>query len=635
MARIESLLSARLFLVPQVVGDRLFFMSNMSGHLSLYAMDVGGSVPEPLLPPHIALQNPHLMNGASFVVFPSLDRILVMIDSDGNEAYKPMLIPIDGGLPEPAFPGKFDGEAVHCIDYDLEKTVVYLLTESQTEALHTAYRCDLSTGDLTKLASSKYGGFPVGVNESHDRAVIIDAYGAGDHVAYLKEDGSDELRLLYGVPLESRKEGETPPPNSISDCSFVRGDSGLLLFTSLFSDTYGLGFMDLSDSAHPVEVAVEGEVHTGAGELTEVEHVRDDVFLVGYNIDGCSWLYEGRFDEDALKVMLERVLVGSGELSSGVIESYRYDKEGDRYALSFSTATSPTQIYIIEGEARDRVTRQTRERVLGIPSDMLSAGEDASFVSFDGLRVSARLYLPPESLGFARPRPLIYYLHGGPQSQERPDFAWFSMPLIQFMILQGFAVFVPNVRGSTGYGFDYMSRVLRDWGGQDRLDHVHAMTEVLPKDSRIDVGRAGVVGRSYGGYMTLTMAARHPELWAAAVDMFGPYDLIGFASRVPETWKPFMAFLMGDPETEQDFLNERSPGTYVDDIACPLLVIQGKNDPRVVEVESRELVEKLKGMGKSVAYLMFEDEGHDVLKFDNRVTCYNSITDFFVKHLRP
>ncbi|MCK4410568.1 MAG: S9 family peptidase, partial [Candidatus Eisenbacteria sp.] len=387
--------------------------------------------------------------------------------------------------------------------------------------------------------------------------------------------------------------------------------------------------------SNPVAVAIQGEVHTGSGELVELTHVRDDLYLVAYNIDGCSWLYEGRFDEDALTMKLERVLCGEGELSAGVLESYRCDRVGDRYTLSFSTATSPTQIYIIEGASRDRMTRQTRERVLGIPPEMLSAGEDASFTSFDGLRVSARLYLPHESLGFEGPRPLVYYLHGGPQAQERPDFAWFSMPLIQFLTLRGFAVFVPNVRGSTGYGFDYMSRVVRDWGGADRLDHVHAMTEVLPKDARLDVARAGVVGRSYGGYMTLTMAARHPELWAAAVDMFGPYDLIGFAGRVPETWKPFMAFLMGDPETEKEFLTERSPGTYVEDITCPLLVIQGKNDPRVVEVESRELVEKLRAMGKDVDYLVFEDEGHDVLKFDNRVTCYNAITDFFVGHLKP
>jgi pimeloyl-ACP methyl ester carboxylesterase len=635
MARIESLLSARLCLVPQVAGDRLFFMSNLSGQLSLYAMDVGGSVPEPLLPPHIALQNPHLMNGASFIVFPSLGSVLVMIDSDGDEAYKPMLVPIDGGFPEPAFPGRFDGDAVHCVDYDLERTLVYLLAESQSEAMHTAYRCDLSTGEVTKLAASVYGGYPVGANESHDKVVVIDAYGAGDHVAYLKEDGSDELRLLYGVPLGLRKVDEKVPPNNLSDFSFVRDDSGLLFFTSLFSDTYGLGYMGLADGSSPMEVAVEGAVHTGAGELAELGHARDDLYLMYYNIDGCSWLYEGRFDEAALTMKLEHVLCGAGELSGGVLESYRYDRAGDRYALSFSTATSPTQIYIIEGASRDQVTRQTRERVLGIPSGDLSPGEDASFTSFDSLRVSARLYLPLESRGFSGPRPLVYYLHGGPQSQERPDFAWFSMPLIQFLTLSGFAVFVPNVRGSTGYGFDYMSRVVRDWGGKDRLDHVHAMTKVLPNDSRLDVRRAGVVGRSYGGYMTLTMAARHPGLWSAAVDMFGPYDLIGFAERVPETWKPFMAFLMGDPETEKDFLIERSPGTYIKDIACPLLVIQGKNDPRVVEVESRELVDELKGMGKDVDYVMFEDEGHDVLKFDNRVRCYNAITDFFVKHLKP
>ena len=133
--------------------------------------------------------------------------------------------------------------------------------------------------------------------------------------------------------------------------------------------------------------------------------------------------------------------------------------------------------------------------------------------------------MPAKELGFTGPRPLIYYVHGGPQGQERPNFAWFSMPLIQFFTLNGFAVFVPNARGSTGYGLSYMKRVDHDWGGQDRLDHVHAM-KLLAQDDRIDTSRAGVMGRSYGGYMTLTLASRNPELWSAAVDMFGPYNLI-------------------------------------------------------------------------------------------------------------
>ena len=194
-----------------------------------------------------------------------------------------------------------------------------------------------------------------------------------------------------------------------------------------------------------------------------------------YNIDGASWLYEGAFDEAALTMSLERVICGEGRLEGGVMQSARYDSESDRYALSFSTACTPTQLYTIEGSDRETIVCHTNERVLGIPDGYLSSGEDASFTSHDGLRISARLYLPATELEFAGPRPLIYYVHGGPQGQERPDFAWFSMPLIQYLTLNGFAVFVPNVRGSTGYGRDYASRVERDWGGQDRLDHVHAM----------------------------------------------------------------------------------------------------------------------------------------------------------------
>jgi dipeptidyl aminopeptidase/acylaminoacyl peptidase len=228
----------------------------------------------------------------------------------------------------------------------------------------------------------------------------------------------------------------------------------------------------------------------------------------------------------------------------------------------------------------------------------------------------------------------VYYIHGGPQGQERPDFSWFSMPLIQFLTLSGFAVFVPNVRGSTGYGQSYMKQVDRDWGGQDRLDHVHAM-KMLAGDKRIDASRAGVTGRSYGGYMTLTLATRHPELWSAAVDMFGPYDLLTFVERLPETWKPYFAIALGDPVKDRDFLIERSPRHYIEAIQCPLLVVQGKNDPRVVERESRDVVDHLRAQGKEVEYLMFPDEGHDVLKYENRVTCYSGITDFFRKHLMP
>ena len=324
-------------------------------------------------------------------------------------------------------------------------------------------------------------------------------------------------------------------------------------------------------------------------------------------------------------------------MDNGKLEHLDYDPDSDIYTITFSTATSPTQIYTIAGKKRKKIGLHTNEKLLGVSQADLSIGEDASFISHDGLRVSARLYLPSKSLGFNGPRPLIYYIHGGPQGQERPDFAWFSMPLIQFLTLRGFAVFVPNVRGSTGYGLSYTKHVDRDWGGQDRLDHLHAMTKVLPNDKRLDVKRAAVVGRSYGGYMTLTLAGRHPDLWSASCDMFGPYDLLTFSKRIPETWKPYFKIALGDPEKQDDkaFLDERSPRKYLHNVTAPMLVIQGRNDPRVVAAESEDLVRELRSDGKQIELLIFENEGHDVLKYENRVTCYKTIADFFVTYLHP
>jgi pimeloyl-ACP methyl ester carboxylesterase len=638
MLRVESLLSARLFMAPQLVKDRIYFLSNLSGRLSLYAMDDGGSVPEPLLPPHLALQNPHLIDGNSYYVFPKLGKILVMIDRDGDENYQPMSIPIVGGFPEPAFGDTFADYRVHLGECDPERNLAYLMAESRLEQLIVAYQANLETGSLEKLGAGVWGPFVEGVNTDHTQAILIDGYTVGDNVLYLWTQGGGERQLLYGTPLEARVEGEEYPLNAIHACQFTSG-GGLLFATALFDDSYGLGYLDLKEvnegSPRARPVPITRMAHTGAGELESIEHLRDNRYLLRYNIDGSSWLYEGAFDEDALKMELKAVICGQGDLSNGVLEASYYEKASDRFALAFSTATSPTQIYTIEGEHRLNVVRHTNERILGIPQAWLSPGEDASFNSYDDTRISARLYLPSETLGFTGPRPLVYYVHGGPQGQERPDFAWFSMPLIQFLTLNGLAVFVPNVRGSTGYGLNFTKQVDRDWGGRDRLDHVHAMQEVLPRDPRLDVSRAGVVGRSYGGYMTLMLAGRHPQLWSAAVDMFGPYDLLTFMDRIPETWKPYFAKAVGDPVEDRDFLVERSPRTYLDQLASPLLVIQGKNDPRVVERESRDVVENLRAKGKQVDYLMFENEGHDVLKHENRVTCYNAITDFFKQHLRP
>src|SRR3972149_5030932 len=516
MAKIESLLSGRLFLQPQVVGERIFFESNLGGQISLYAMDAGGSVPEHLIPPDLALQNPHLLPGLPYYVFPKLKKILLSLDHNGDENYQPMLVPIEGGLPEPFAAETSANQRGHAGRPDADRNILYFAAESRKESLITSYQGNLGTGKVVKLAESKWGGGADGVSEDHAKIVMIDGYRAGDNVLSLWKKGKGERKLLYGTPIEQRKPGEAIPPNGIYGCHFVDEDRGLLFVTSLFDDAGGLAYFDLGRPDEMKPVAITGAIHKGKGEFGELWHVRDDRYRVHYNIDGASWAYEGTFDLGSLRMRLDTVLVGRGELANGVLESMRYDEATDTYALAFSTATAPTQIFTLEGKKRSPV-RHTRERVLGIPHSWMSAGEDASFTSFDGTRCSARLYLPAKELGFKGRRAPVSF---GPRGAPR-----------------------------------------RGGGGKDRRDHVHAMTKVLPKDTRIDARNAGVVGRSYGGYMSLTLAARHPDLWSASVDMFGPYDLLTFMDRLPETWKPYFAVSVGDPTKPKDraFLVERAP----------------------------------------------------------------------------
>ena len=639
---LESLLSARRLLSPQLVDDYLYFLSDSSGAISLYRMSRDGSLPEPLLPSGIALQNPHLMIGESFVVFPKLERILVMIDNNGDENYQPCFIPLQGGIPQSIFGEKYQKQQLACTHYDRDASIAYFYRDNRKTPDIECLKVELETFGETSLGTSIYGNYCAGTSKDHSRVILIDGYTAADNVLYLWKEGTERRELFFGVPIDKRQENKEYAPSGIARCNFTESGRGILFTTTLLNDSGSLAYLRIDDPSRLVPVPISGIKHKGAGELVDVRKVQGNQHLLQYNIDGCSWIYEGTYhDGSKPRFTIEETIVGKPPTSDGVvlgiepwvIEPRKRGKVG--YAFSFTKAISPSQLYLFNpGATKQRkYSVLSSERVLGIDEKYLSLGEDASFKSFDGLRISARLYLPSKALGLKEPYPLVLYVHGGPQGQEKPDFTWFSMPLIQYLTLNGFAVFVPNVRGSTGYGLKFMKMVDHDWGGNDALDQVEGL-KILEKDNRIDSTKRGVIGRSYGGYMTLTLVSRFPDFWSAGVDMFGPYNLITFMERLPPTWRTSFVLSIGDPQKDKDFLLERSPFVHIDHVKCPMLMIQGRNDPRVVERETADVVERLRSRGIPVDYLVFEDEGHDVIKFNNRVTCYNRITEFFTQHLK-
>ncbi len=280
---------------------------------------------------------------------------------------------------------------------------------------------------------------------------------------WTKENGA--RRLLYGVPLDQRTPDQQVPLNDITSAHFIRGDQGLLILTALFDDARGLAYLDFSDPENIQPVPVAGKLHSGEESWFTCSTLRisatcwNTISMAAHGFTKAAWIRE------SLNSPSPATCAAWARSRMGCVKRSPMTRK-----LTALLSPSPPPHHrprFTQSRARNETgsCQHTRERILGIHQETLSTGEDASFTSFDGRRISARLYMPAAHLGFSGPRPVVFYVHGGPQGQERPDFAWFSMPLIQMLALNGFAVFVPNVRGSTGYGLSFTKQVDRDWGG--------------------------------------------------------------------------------------------------------------------------------------------------------------------------
>jgi dipeptidyl aminopeptidase/acylaminoacyl peptidase len=264
---------------------------------------------------------------------------------------------------------------------------------------------------------------------------------------------------------------------------------------------------------------------------------------------------------------------------------------------------------------------------MGAPrEDELIEPELVAFPSSDGHAIPAWLY---RAAGDG-PRPVVLYIHGGPEAQERPGYKAFA----QYLCSRGISVLAPNIRGSTGYGKSYQRLIYRDWGGGDLRDF-QAAADWLRSSDWVDPERLGVVGMSYGGFAVLTCLSRLPELWAAGVDGFGPSNLVTLIETAPPWWWRMDLEQIGHPVEDRDRLLAASPLTYAEAIRAPLLVIQGAKDPRVVQAESDQLVDRLRALGRDVEYELFEDEGHGFTRYENEVRAWRLIVEFIERHLLP
>jgi dipeptidyl aminopeptidase/acylaminoacyl peptidase len=299
------------------------------------------------------------------------------------------------------------------------------------------------------------------------------------------------------------------------------------------------------------------------------------------------------------------------------------------WIVSVHSDTEPGEVYVWSPAAQTLALQyRVREE---LPRAALSRRLPYHYKSSDGLDIPAYLTLP-KGLP-ATNLPLIVNPHGGPWARDMFGYNGFA----QFLANRGYAVLQPNFRGSTGYGKAYLNAGNGEWGRKMQDDLTWGV-KALVADGTVDPKRVGIVGVSYGGYATLAGVAFTPDLYAVAVDIVGPSNLVTELNLLPAYWeagKKAMYTRVADPTTEagKALLVAESPLTRANAIVTPLMVVQGKNDPRVNIRESNQIVAALRDNGRPVEYLVAADEGHGFAHPINNLAMVSAMEPFLAKYL--
>ena len=572
-------------------GGQVACVVNTSGQFNLWRQSSEGGFPHQL-----TLFADQAVREAAWS--PDGESIVFTADRDGDEFKQIYTIPAQGGRPEPltdalevrhalaAEPWSPDGRSLAYAGNDREPTDQDVLIR------------DIGSAEVGRPMAGGSLHYPASWSPDGSMLTVIDGKSNTDTDVYLLSLADGEHQLL--TPHEDEVIYEAGP--------WAADGSGFWLLSDEGREFTGLAFWDLDEGMRWVE--------TPEATIEDVAASADGRYLAWIvNDEGFSRLHVRDLANDQL--------VSLPELPMGVIGTLALSPSGGKLAMLLNQPTHPTEVYVLDLEAA-KLTRLTESFLGGIDETDLIAPELIRYPTHDDREIPAWLYKPKGD----GPFPVVLSIHGGPEYQERAAYS----ALYQYLLDRGIGVLAPNVRGSTGYGKSYQKLIHHDWGGDELLDF-KAAAEYLRGLDWVDGDRLGVYGGSFGGFATLSCVSRLPEYWAAAVDIVGPSNLVTFAKAVPPTWRRFMAQWVGDPETEADFLMERSPITYVDQIRAPLFVIQGANDPRVVKGESDQIVERLRERGVEVRYDVYADEGHGFTRRENELRAMGDTATFFEERL--
>ncbi len=535
--------------------------------------------------------------------FPHDERFIYQSDQGGNELTHLFVRELDGTVND-ITPG--DDLKANFLGWAHDEQSFFIGTNERDARYFDVYEVD--AGDYTRtLMYRNDAGYTFGAVSRDKRYIALGkTITRTNSDIYLFDRNTDETRLL------TRHQGEV----SHGAQTFSADGTSLFLVTDDGSEFRYLVRQDLVTGRRTVILAPDWDVWYA-------KLSRQGTYLViGINANART---EIRLFETASMRRIELPNLPDGDIVSVEIST---SEEKLAFYLGGSRAPANLHVYDLAGWRGKELTHTLSPR---IDADLLVEAEIVSFRSFDGVEIPGLLYRPhsasPEHLA-----PALVWVHGGPGGQSRIGYR----ALIQYLVNGGYVVFAINNRGSSGYGKTFFLMDDRKHGSGD-LDDCVASKQFLVDQGYVDPDRIGIIGGSYGGYMVLAALAFRPEEFALGVDLFGVSNWVRTLQSIPPWWESFRDALykeMGDPSTDREHLYAISPLFHASRIQRPLIVLQGANDPRVLKVESDEIVEAARANGVDVQYLVFDDEGHGFRKKENRLRGYKAIRDFCDRHLK-
>ena len=578
--------------------SRLLISSDETGVFNAFAVD-------PATGERTALTQSETNATFAISYFPEDDRVLVTADSGGNEISHIFVRDTDGELYD-ITPG--EDVRAQFLGWSADGNDIWLMTNERDQTAMDIYAYD------TVSFESSF------VFQNDDALQIGDVSRDGRWVALVRNRtsaDSDILLLdLQSVETEPRVITEHEGNIAHGVYTFTPDSSALVYATNEHGEFNQAWTYDLE-----------------SGDSAPLIEADWDVSFVTYSPSG-QYRVSGINADARTEVSIIDTTTGDAlalpELPAGDIGSVRFSRDESTVAFLIDSATSPSNVHVVSLETQDHAQLTNALNPAIGESEMVNA-EVVRFESFDGLEIPGILYRP-HGASADNPVPALVWVHGGPGGQSRIGYS----ATIQHLVNHGYAVYAANNRGSSGYGKTFFHMDDRRHGEEDLRDIV-AAGEWLREQDWVNPEQVGVIGGSYGGFMTAAALTFHPDAFEVGINIFGVTNWERTLASIPPWWESFREALydeMGDPETDAERHHAISPLFHAEQITQPLLVIQGANDPRVLQVESDELVAAVEANGVPVEYVLFPDEGHGFRRRDNRITASEAYLDFLNTHLR-